>query len=420
MRRLTATVVLCMLLASPAAAQAPAAAPAKTVATVDEVTRELIILARRTIDKLGPSVVEPFSGTVTSSAGGPILTFLAGQIANREAYKTLTDLLAVSSATQVGSTSDTGGSTSVAMKGLVPTILGFAVEHGAIAQDVNDTIVTFRVNPAGLVKGLQGEGLLDIYADYSSQQWYRTSSRFSASVSFDTSLGDSPGTLLANEQQLTAWSVTALLLNHRDPRTKGYAAEWRKLANEQSESLVKARVALDRALLNWATFTDWQKALTDRVRSEVDARWSKDHDTQAATVAFKAILDSELPALTELSKPDPSVRTAMSAYVAELTTVVQARNDIYDFANRGAIATFDWTTTRDETLPDLFTLTGVYENSFTRSRKDDFTANVAVRFYRESPAGAERQFKDFSLSRTSVSARSGIVRSAECSRSHSS
>ena len=93
-----------------------------------------------------------------------------------------------------------------------------------------------------------------------------------------------------------------------------------------------------------------------------------------------------------------SVNVAMSAYVAQLTTVVAARNDIYAYANEGAIASFDWTTTRDENLPDIYTLTGIYANSFTRSRKDDFTANAALRFYRDAPSGTDRRFKDFSLS----------------------
>ena len=87
--------------------------------------------------------------------------------------------MAVSTGTQVGSTSDSGGSTSVATKGLVPTILGLAVEHGAITEDVNDTVATFRVSPAGIVKALQGKGLLDIYHDYSREPGFRFVSRFS-------------------------------------------------------------------------------------------------------------------------------------------------------------------------------------------------------------------------------------------------
>jgi hypothetical protein len=390
MNRLPAAVLVCALVAAPAAAQD--SSPVTIDQVIDALTRTAVMTAEKKLNKV------PFSRTVEESAAGPVRHYLAGMVADKEAYKTLVDLMAVTSATQVGSTSDTGGSTSVAIKGLVPAVLGFAIEHGAITQDVNDTVATFRVSPAGLVKTLQGKGLLDIYHDYSNDPGFRVASMFSASVSFDTSLGDSPGTLLANEQQLKAWSVSVAFLNHRDPRAKGYGTEWRALARTQAKPLIDASEALDKALANWSALKDWQTALAVRVKTEVDDRWATDGDIRAAESRFKAILESELPALSELPPPDPSVKPAMDAYIGQLTTIVQARNDIYAFANRGAIGTFDWTTTRDEKLPDLYTLTGVYENSFTKSRKDDFTANVALRLYREAPSGSDRRFKDFSLS----------------------
>jgi hypothetical protein len=262
---------------------------------------------------------------------------------------------------------------------------------------VNKTIATFRVSPAGILKALQGEGLLDIYQDYESSAGFRFASRFSAAVGFDTSLGDSPGTLVADEQQLKSWAVTVTLFNNRDPRAKGYGSMWRNLADQQGGPLNSARTTLGAALKNWKAFADWQNALEQRVRTEVDEPWEKDGNLGAAQERFAAILDAELPAIAELTNTDPAVTSAMTSYVSVLTAIVTTRNDIYTFANEGTVASFDWTTARDENLPDLYTLTGVYAGSFTRSRKDDFTANGALRFYKESPSGTDRSFKDFSL-----------------------
>lgn len=385
-------IVLCgVLIGVPAIAQENA----QNVATLEAVKRELMTVATQTIQKV-PQAKLPFSGAVSSSAGGSILTFLAGRVVDKAGYKTLSDALAVSTATQVGSGAEGGGSTSVAMKGLVPALLGFAVEHGAITQNVNKTIATFRVSPAGLLKALQGEGLLDIYQDYASAAGFRFASRFSAAAGFDTSLGDSPGTLLADKQQLKTWSVTITLWNTRDPRAKRYGPMWRELAGQQGQALSDARNKVDGALKSWTTLATWQNALQQRVRTEVDEPWAADGDLRAAQQRFAAILDAELPALSELSNTDPTVTSAMTTYVTVLTSIVTARNDIYKFVNEGAVATFDWTTTRDESLPDLYTLTGVYAGSFTRSRKDDFTFNGALRFYQESPSGTRRSFKDFS------------------------
>ena len=380
-----------VLLAASAAAQQP-----KSPIAVKDVIENLVN-AGVAVSKV-PSVDKaPFSGTVHPTAGGALLHFVAGQLIDKEAYKTLADLMAVSSATQVGSTSDSSGSTSVAMKGLVPAILGFAVEHGAISKDVNGTVATFRISPAGLIKALQGKGLLDIYEDYANQPGFRFASRFSGSVSFDTSLGDSPGTLLADEQQLTTWSLNVTLFNNRDPRAKRYATQWRTVAGNNAVTLEKARTALDSSLKTWPEFVAWQNALVARVRKEVDEPWAADQNTAAAEARFREILQEVLPAAASLPAPDPAVNTAMSGYIAQLATVVEARNDVYAFANKGAIGTLDWTATRDEKLPDLYTLTGVYENSFGRTRKDDFTANAVLKFYRSVPTGGDKRLKDFNL-----------------------
>ena len=392
MKRPCTIALLGALIAVPAAAQEKA----QNVATLETVKRELLTLATQTIQKV-PQAKLPFSGAVSSSAGGSILTFLAGRVVDKAAYKTLTDALAVSSATQVGSGSDSGGSTSVAMKGLVPALLGFAVEQGAITQNVNKTIATFRISPAGVLKALQGKGLLDIYQDYASSAGFRFASRFSAAAGFDTSLGDSPGTLVADEQQLKTWSVTITLWNTRDPRAKRYGPMWRELASQQGQALNDARDKLDAALKGWATLATWQNALEQRVRREVDEPFASDRNLGNAQQRFSDILDAELPALSELSNTDPAVTSAMTSYVTVLTSIVAARNDVYKFANEGAVGTFDWTTTRDENLPDLYTLTGIYAGSFTPSRKDDFTFNGALRFYKESPTGTSRSFKDFNL-----------------------
>ena len=87
--------------------------------------------------------------------------------------------------------------------------------------------------PGRLVKALQGEGLLDIYRDYEQSAGFRFASRFSLAASFDTSRGETPNSLLANEQQLSAWSVRVVAYDTRDPRGRKYHDFWTTLAHEQ-------------------------------------------------------------------------------------------------------------------------------------------------------------------------------------------
>jgi hypothetical protein len=91
------------------------------------------------------------------------------------------------------------------------------------------------------------------------------------------------------------------------------------------------------------------------------------------------------------------VTTALDGYAAELRRVQSSIDRIYAFAGRGPLLTFDWTTTRDEGLSDLFTWTGVFEAGLGSSRKTDFTFNGAVSRYRSTPTGADQALKSIEL-----------------------
>lgn len=366
------------------------------------------------------TVRQPFAGVVSANAEyGEILTLVLMKLAadegqdvkRRAAYKALLDVMAVRVDTQVGSTSQSEGSTSLAMKGTVPAILGFGVEHGALTRDVNGTVATFRFSPPGLARALQGEGLLDIYKDYEESAGFRFASRFSLSASFDTSRGDTPNTLLANEQQLSAWSASVVLFNNRDPRRREYQKFWNDLADDV-QAYTSATRHLRDALARTTSFRAWHDALMACIKKDVDdpllattSRPFLDSDVKKAAEAMTAILIREIEKLNE-----PPVATALKNaisgaelgaaldnYVATLKPVVDFRNNVYEYALKGSLSTFDWTTSRDPNLPDLYTLTGVYETSFGTDRKTDFTANVAIGFYGGKPTGSDHKLKDFAL-----------------------
>ena len=264
----------------------PRAASGQAI-TIDTVKKDIVqegVMAARLNSPATP-VRRPFSGTVDASASyGSLVTLVVLQgVQKKQAYKTLVDLMAVRVDTQLGSPSQSSGSTSLATKGAVPAILGFAVEHGALTRDVNGTVVTFRASPAGLVKALQGEGLLDMYRDYEQSAGFRFASRFSLAASFDTSRGETPNSLLANEQQLSAWSVRVVAYDTRDPRGRKYHDFWTTLAHEQGAALQDVRQRLVDAFGRWPGFTTWQAAFTSRVIAEVDGPWESSARGDAAT-----------------------------------------------------------------------------------------------------------------------------------------
>ncbi len=382
------------------------AQPITQQTVVDDIATAGVATVRR-LKAAGTNIREPFSGTVSGSASlGQLLTLFADTVAadatqpaqRRQAYKTLLDIMALRVDTQVGSTSPSSGSTSLAAKGAAPAVLGFAVEHGALTRDVNGTVVTFRASPAGFVKALQGKGLLDIYRDYEESARFRLASRFSLAASFDTSRGDAPGTLLADEQQLSAWSVRVVLFNERDPRDQSYHAFWEKLSRENGPYL-DARARIVRTLREWSAFQAWHERLVDRLRTEVDAPLTAAGFTDPATLVAadttRQVLAEELPKLRLLGALPDDVGVAMDAYVSSLRAVVTFRNEVYAYALTGSLATVDWTTTRDPNLPDLHTVTGVYEGSLGAERITDVTANAALSFYSEKVGGCS--LKDVAL-----------------------
>ena len=82
----------------------------------------------------------------------------------------------------------------------------------------------------------------------------------------------------------------------------------------------------------------------------------------------------------------------------ELALVQNEITTVYDLAGKGALLTFDWSTARDTSLPDLYTATGIFEAGLGVRRATDLTLNVVTSFYKNRPAMAERAFKSFEAS----------------------
>src|SRR5437016_1004875 len=89
----------------------------------------------RTVTNASPLIdAIPFVLSLAPDGGGSIVKVLAA------AEEARVDK-------QVGGSDQNSGSTTVVRKGSVPSVLGFAVENGAIKQSVTGTTVTFQTNP---------------------------------------------------------------------------------------------------------------------------------------------------------------------------------------------------------------------------------------------------------------------------------
>lgn len=162
--------------------------------------------------------------------------------------------------------SATGGSTSLVSKGAVPSILAFAVEHGALTQTVNDTSATLRGNAVGWLDLLQDQDVIASYDDDSSL--VRGLRRLSYSFTFDAAptapapteerpdpaeiekISDDAG------RQLTAYSVRVSLIDQRDPRRTDNRASVQSMLQGAGVDLLGASAFLD-PVVNSSEYRVW-------------------------------------------------------------------------------------------------------------------------------------------------------------------
>jgi hypothetical protein len=406
-RRVLLTTIVGACIAARVAAQGPvAAAPAagapaaKPPAANQQTSRTAIIdeMVQLGLNATKHNVPHPFGSAVGDGAPGLAAAYLIAIRSDGEGHdadKALLKALEARSQTQSGASSNSTASTSVAEKGLVPEILGFALENGAINRDVSGTTMTFHATPMGIGKALTKQRLPELFADYSTSGWQRYAAKLSLSASFDTSRGPSAGTLTADSHQLSAWTVKYEAVNTRDPGGAQYAPLWKEIATN-SPAYQAAVKALAQALNSEPAFKTWQTAVVAQIDA-IDAQLANDKDAAAAAVKAKRVLDAEMPKLAKIALGKTS-SDALDAYVAELTNVQKRIDAVYDFAAKGVLATAQWATTIDPSLPDLYAVTGVLEAGLGQMRNTDFTFNIAANFYKHTPESASSAFKSFEAS----------------------
>lgn len=381
----------------------------QVVADLTAVARQSAITRRAIAGPTPGANIAPFLDTVQDQAVvGSLATYFATLAVNgsfgsvletsnrKKSYAVLANLIEARADKQVGSTDGNQGSTSVALKGIAPDILGFAAEHGAITREQSGNTVTFRGSPAGLVKTLQGKGLLDIYTDYENSPEARFLRRFSFAASFNADDAAKTATAPAPKLQVASWSARAELVNHRDPKLYRYASRFATLAVDPAvPEYRKSRVALIDAVNKWTEYKAWLTALEPSAKA-LDVDWRKDPDTlQPLLDRFSKLLSDELPKLDDFFGTTPSdVAVKLDAYVEAINPLLNGRSKILKDVSKGTLITADWTTARDASLPDLYTLTGVLE--FAPFASSELTINSAWSFYRVEPVNLKR-YRDFKL-----------------------
>lgn len=324
--------------------------------------------------KLGVPGAAPGDNTLTFTNDlGNIILFL---LARKEMPDFLVEAEESRVDKQVGSTpGSSSGSTSLVVKGGVPSVLGFAVENGGLVESVNGTTITFRGNPIGIGNMLAGNGYLEPF-DETKHALYKFLRKTSFAISYDVDRGDEPGTFTGKKQQLSAYSVRVEIINQRTPNR--FKKEWEDFAANQAQSLALA-------------FNTAAQAFTNLPTSPASFN---DPDLQAWYVATKAAVDAasagdvDVVFRENLAKiPVDNLSPASVAQLNNLARVLrlflQGRTAILEEMNKGTLMTLEYTNNREVNAPDTSNLRFIYETG--PAKKLDLTANASVTFFNKQP-----------------------------------
>ena len=294
---------------------------------------------------------------------------------------------------QVGSTPLSSGSTSLVVKGSAPTVLGFATENGALTESRSGTTVTFRGNPIGIFKFLNGRSFDDSYLEDENDPATRLLKRFSFATSFDTDRGGEPGVFTADRQQLSAFSLRYEFVNERDPRHRKNRASWQRFIAGQGVNLTDAVASAYHSL----TIPASASSPRARFRDPVLQAWLEETQaliSAAAPADVEPVFKGQLDKFPASDQVTDETRDALRGFTDAFAAYVAAREEFLEEVAKRPVISLEYTNKREINAPDLSNFNFIAETGIFGG-KADLTGNASLSFYNSRPQGGPGRVRDF-------------------------
>jgi hypothetical protein len=368
----------------------------------------ICFLARDIVDRRIQHIAP--SGIDLTSDEGVLLPALFGQVARRvtvdAALKSFVlDTESSRTDKQLGADPKSSGTTSIAVKGGIPSVLSWAVENGAAVASRDGTTITFRFNPVGAAEALSGQGYISGFKNSENDPIISFFRKTSLGFSFDTTRGTDPPTLIGSKQQLSAVSFRYQFVNQRDPRHQRYRSLWDQfiakqgleLTKQQSDQLIELEITppvanagfRNKDLQQWVNETDIALSKTSITPMDLNR--------VAAIEEVRKILEQRLAELptSELEK-DPAVINALTKFVSAYLPYLEEKKRLLKEISKGTLVTFEYTNFREPAAPDLSNFRFIMEKGTVGGF--DMTANASLNFFNKRPAGLDvKRIRDFSF-----------------------
>jgi len=311
---------------------------------------------------------------------------------------------------QIGAGSASGGSTTLVSAGSVPSLLGLAVETGALLRSASGNSITFRTNPMGLAKALVKQSYQASGPHTDLERTLRVLRRFSIAATFDTSRGPQPGTLRANYKQLSEFSTRVDLWNRRDPRHPAYLARWGQFLR----STPGERLANDSKKLSDLIHDTSNPDLESKADALAEAAADKLLAAEAGQEAVKKIFLEYAEALAEMIRHDERLRDAARRVLGSWRDYVREQKQIYTAVANSPIVTLEYALVRppspaattgpgtgpqtpagNPSLPDLSSFRLIYSQKFIDT--SEVTLNAALSLFNRTLPTTRGSIRDFQV-----------------------
>jgi hypothetical protein len=323
---------------------------------------------------------------------------LAAKLIGRdERGKFLTEAEEARTDKQTGSEPSNAGSTSLVVKGGTPTILGFAVENGALVQSQSGTTVTFRGNPIGISKLLNNKTFDEAYLSGPKDPGTNFLKKTSFAFSFDTSRGQTPGVFTGDRQQLSSYSVRYEFKNDRDPRNPKHDKAFKAFLSEHGDDLALAVNETFKALVEDVGGAGGAPLKANKFRDPVLQTWYDEMRKLIAAAGpadVEATLKSQLDKFPTIDKLDTRTRSTVDNFTQHFAAYLDARKKLMAEIAKGSVITLEYTNTRNVNSPDLSNLRFIAETGIFGG-KGDLTSNASLTFLNSKAPAGTRRMRDF-------------------------
>lgn len=303
---------------------------------------------------------------------------------------------------QVGGGAGGSGTTSIGVKSSVPSLIGLAIENGALLQTVSGTTITLRANPMNLVSALANKGYLQSAPDPVPGTFSSVLSDLSFAASFDSDRGPTPGVFTADKSQLTGFSIHYQILNWRDPRNVRYARAWEQARTGDGAILAARLNSLASLLRTREDQPGLPRPTADTLQDFDNWRVETSRRIGEATIDdLEAIFTEQAEAFRVIAERSPAVMTAVAEAGHALVDYFVNRNSQIAGITKSWVVAFDFNQIRQSQvgasaalpadvpapgLPDLSTFTLAFGKGF--SDGPEFTGNVAATLFTKKPEGS--------------------------------